>query len=82
MVEDEGAALGAALQAAWCTAWLDGHKARITDFTEGVVALNESTRCQPNKARVARYRQQQALQDKLSLALRGVFPAQRRLAGA
>ena len=80
MVEDEGAALGGALQAAWCTARLDGNKAKITDFTDGIVALDESTRCQPDKARVARYRELQALQDQLSLALRPVFPAQRRLA--
>ena len=80
MVEDEGAALGGALQAAWCTARLDGDKAKITDFTEGIVALDESTRCQPDKAKVARYRELQALQDQLSLALRPVFPVQRRLA--
>jgi len=36
----------------------------------------------PDQANVARYRKLQALQDKLSLALRDVFPAQRRLTGA
>ena len=82
MVEDEGAALGGALQAAWCTALLDGEKVKLTDFTNGVVALDESTRCLPNKANVARYRELQALQDKLSLALRPVFPAQRKLTGS
>jgi xylulokinase len=80
MVEDEGAALGGALQAAWCTARLDGAPVRITDLTAGVAALDESTRCLPDKARVARYRELQALQDKLSLALREVFHAQRKLA--
>ena len=79
MVEDEGAALGGALQAAWCTARLDGEPVRITDLTAGVVALDESTRCRPNKANVARYRELQALQDKLSLALREVFRLQRKL---
>lgn len=82
MVEDEGAALGGALQAAWCTALLDGEKAKLPAFTGGVVALNESTRCLPDKTLVARYRELQALQDKLSLALRPVFPAQRKLAGS
>jgi len=82
MVEDEGAALGGALQAAWCTALLDGEKARLTALTRGVVALDESTRCLPGKALVARYRALQALQDKLSLALRPVFPAQRKLTGS
>ncbi|HEX2852875.1 MAG TPA: xylulokinase [Opitutaceae bacterium] len=81
MVEDEGAALGGALQAAWCVALRNGNrKAKIADFTSGVVALNEETRCTPNRANVARYRELQALQDKLSLSLRDVFAAQRKLA--
>jgi xylulokinase len=84
MVEDEGAALGGALQAAWCVARREGKRnAKISDFTEGVVALDEATRCVPNKTNVARYRELQAAQDKLSTALRdsGVFAAQRKLAG-
>jgi len=81
MVEDEGAALGGALQAAWCVALRNGNKkAKLTDFTTGTVALDESTRCVPNKANVARYRALQALQDNLSVALRDVFAAQRKLA--
>ena len=81
MVEDEGAALGGALQAAWCVALRDGDKkAKLTDFTTGTVAPDETTRCVPNPANVARYRELQALQDQLSLALRGVFETQRKLA--
>jgi xylulokinase len=81
MVEDEGAALGGALQAAWCVALRDGHKkAKLTDFTTGTVALDEATRCVPQKAHAARYRELQAVQDKMSLALREVFKLQRRLA--
>jgi xylulokinase len=81
MVEDEGAALGGALQAAWCVAIRGGNKkAKLTDFTTGTVAVNEATRCVPNPANVARYRELQALQDKLSVALRDVFAAQRKLA--
>ncbi len=81
MVEDEGAALGGALQAAWCVALREGNKrAKISDFTDGVVAVNESTRCLPNKANVALYRELQSIQDRLSLALRPVFSFQRRLA--
>ena len=80
MREDEGAALGGALQAAWCIARREGRaKARIGEFTEGVVETNEATRCVPDKARHARYRELQALQDDLSLALRGVFARHRRL---
>jgi len=82
MVEDEGAALGGALQAAWCVARREGNaKARLVDFTAATVALNEATRCVPDSANVARYRALQAVQDQLSLALRPVFTAQRKLAG-
>jgi xylulokinase len=84
MVEDEGAALGGALQAAWCLARREGKgKVKLADFTDGIVAVKEETRCLPEKASVARYRELQALQDKLSTSLResGVFAAQRELAG-
>jgi len=81
MVEEEGAALGGALQAAWCVARRNGRRtAKITEFTEGVVAVKEETRCTPNKANVAKYRAVQALQDDLSGALRGVFAKHRALA--
>jgi xylulokinase len=80
MVEDEGAALGGALQAAWCLARRDNARAAIADFTKGTVALKEESRCVPNKANVARYRKLQGLQDRLSLALREVFPEHRKLA--
>jgi xylulokinase len=81
MMEDEGAALGGALQAAWCVAVRNGNKrAKLSDFTTGTVALDEATRCVPNKANTAHYRKIQAVQDKLSVALRDVFVAQRALA--
>ncbi|MEO6569806.1 MAG: xylulokinase [Opitutaceae bacterium] len=80
MVEDEGAALGGALQAAWCVARREGNrKAKLRDFTNGTVALNEATRCTPNKANVARYRALQAVQDKLSASVREVFALQQKL---
>ena len=77
MVEDEGAALGGALQAAWCVARRENSRAAITELTNGTVALKEESRCLPNKANVGRYRELQALQDKLSLSLREVFPDHR-----
>jgi xylulokinase len=80
LVEDEGAALGGALQAAWCSARREGRNAKISEFTTGIVAVNEATRCVPIRANVVRYRELQAAQDQLSLALRGVFPAVRKLA--
>lgn len=73
MVEDEGAALGGALQAAWCEALAQGRKAKITDFTDGVVALNEATRCKPDPKRKALYRQLQDRHEKLSRDLRPLF---------
>lgn len=82
MAEDEGAALGGAIQAAWAEARQTKPNARITTFTEGVVAVKEETRCKPDKARAARYRELQDVQDRLSLALRDVFPRQRALAVA
>lgn len=80
MVEDEGAALGGALQAAWCVARRENSRANLVELTKGVVAVKEESRCVPNKANVARYREIQALQDKLSLALRDLFPEQREIA--
>ena len=80
MVEDEGAAVGGALQAAWCVARQTDARAKLTNFTRQVVALDETTRCQPDRANHQRYRAVQALQDQLSLALRPVFAVQRRLA--
>jgi len=80
MVEDEGAALGGALQAAWCVARGEGKRAaKISEFTDGVVALNEQTRCLPQKENVRRYREIQALQDALSTAVRPVFAQHRKL---
>ena len=81
MAEDEGAALGGALQAAWCVALKEGKKAKLSDFTKAVVAVDEQTRCKPDKKAHARYQKVQAVQDKLSLALREVFTLQRELAG-
>ena len=81
MVEDEGAALGAALQAAWCAQRRSGRgNARIGDFTAGVVVPDESTRCRPDAKNVALYREIQSIQDDLSLALRGLFTRHAKLA--
>lgn len=73
MVEDEGAALGGALQAAWCEALAQGKKARLTDFTTGIVALNEATRCTPDAKRKALYRSLQDKHEAFSKAMRPQF---------
>lgn len=82
MAEDEGAALGAALQAAWCVARREGRRdAKISDFTARSVALDESTRCRPDRSRARLYRRMQEVQDALGNSVRGVFHAQRALSG-
>lgn len=73
MVEDEGAALGGALQAAWCVALRENRKAKLTDFTARTVALDETTRCEPQKQHRALYREMQAKHDELSAAMRPWF---------
>lgn len=81
MVEDEGAALGGALQAAWCVARQRGRKTvKLASIVKGVVAVNEETRCRPNRKNVARYEKLQAVHNRLSHDLRSVFALQRQLA--
>lgn len=80
MVEDEGAALGGALQAAWCVALREGKKtAKLSEFTDAVVAIAETSRCLPNRDTQRRYRSLQALQDRLSVSLREAFSQHRGL---
>ena len=73
MVEDEGAALGGALQAAWCVALREGRKTKLTEFTSRAVAMDESTRCTPQAKHRALYRDLQAKHDALSSAVRPWF---------
>ena len=73
MVEDEGAALGGALQAAWCLGLREGRKTSLTTLAAHSVAMNERTRCAPEKKRLPLYRAMQARQDRLSLTLRETF---------
>jgi xylulokinase len=74
MQSDESAALGAALQAAWCHAKASGQaKAKIEDFTAPMVKPNAKSRCHPDPKRVSQYQELQAIQNKLSTQLRAVF---------
>ncbi|MFT3870858.1 MAG: xylulokinase [Nibricoccus sp.] len=73
MKEDEGAALGGALQAAWCVDRAAGLRTSLRDLTRRYVAVDEATRCKPNKSAVAIYKKLQAVQDDLSVTLRPVF---------
>jgi xylulokinase len=51
VAEDECAALGAALQAAWCTGRRENARASLTGCAKDVVLLDESTRCVPTRLR-------------------------------
>ncbi|MBN2505411.1 MAG: xylulokinase [Verrucomicrobia bacterium] len=73
----EGAAYGAALQALWCWRRHQGERLTITDITDAFVKLNPADTARPKAARVRVYREAQALQDELSLALRPVFARHR-----
>jgi xylulokinase len=74
----EGAAYGAALQALWCWRLQEGEKVSISDLTDQFVALNTSENAQPDPKHAAAYRDLQAIQDTLSVSLRGVFKQHRR----
>lgn len=74
MMQDEGAALGGALQAAWCVARREsGKDVSLKHLARACVAVKEETRCLPRPAAVRRYRKLQLLQDQLSVTLRGIF---------
>jgi xylulokinase len=70
---DEGAALGAALQAAWCHGHRAGKPRALRLYTDRVVKVAEVTRRTPNRALVRRYAELQRLQDELGRAVGGLF---------
>jgi len=71
--EDEGAALGGALQAAWCLDRAAGLKTTLPSLTRRIVAVEESSRCLPDPKAHATYKKLQSVQDGLSAALSPVF---------
>lgn len=79
MVEDEGAALGGAIQAAWADERRTRPKAKISALTDRIVALDKATRCVPDRRRVRRYREMQVLRDDLCASAAPLFARQRRL---
>jgi sugar (pentulose or hexulose) kinase len=76
---DEGAALGAALQAAWT--WQNENSARTTlaSLCAHSVSLDESTRCRPDRKMHARYLAMQQLHDATAQALAEKFTSHRQL---
>jgi xylulokinase len=75
MAQDESAALGAALQAAWCDSPARGSGAALARLCGRCVSVDTSTRCIPDRRRSALYRGCQRFHDRLGADLRGAFDA-------
>ena len=74
MTHSEGAAFGGALQARWAYANEKGEKLSIEELAKALVKADDATRVSPETETEKTYRKLQALHDKLSEALRPVFP--------
>jgi xylulokinase len=66
---EEGAALGAAIQAAWCYERTFRPKAPLRSITDRLVCLDEKTRCAPDRRRTKSYREAYARHEALRSAL-------------
>jgi xylulokinase len=75
MAQDESAALGAALQAAWCDSPGRGSGPALAQLCRRCVSIDESTRCAPDRRRHLLYRGRQLFHDRLGADLRGAFEA-------
>jgi len=67
----EGAALGAAIQAAWTDHRVNQSSLSLADITARFVQLDETTRCQPEKSAVEFYSKWQVRQTELMRRLHG-----------
>jgi len=75
MAQDESAALGGALQAAWCDSPGRGSASALAALCARSVSLDESTRCVPDRKSTALYRSRQQFHDALAADLRRAFEA-------
>ena len=71
--EEEGAAYGAALQAMWTYRLQQGERVTMSEITDELVELDESSRLKPIKRNVEIYERLQSTQDRLSRDLRELF---------
>jgi len=55
--QSEAAALGAAIQAAWCKSWSNGHEDSLADLCQRCVKLDSSSETLPIAANVAAFQQ-------------------------
>ncbi len=78
-VSEEGAAVGAAIQALWAYRKQQGAAISIADLCDRYLALDETTRAKPNAANVALYAKMQTLHDRLANDLRISFSEHRQL---
>ena len=76
---DEGAALGAALQAAWTWQNENGIRTTLASLCVLSVSLDESTRCKPDRKLHARYLTLQQLHDDTARTLGENFTTHRQL---
>jgi xylulokinase len=76
---EEGAALGAAIQALWACRKQQGAPVSIEELCSKYVALNESTRAKPVAENVAHYARMQTIHDQLVRDLGVAFSAHRQL---
>jgi len=74
-VEGEGAALGAALHAAWVYAKESSETTALSDIVEPFVRLREDRRCRPIDRNQSRYRLMKELYHNLSQRARGIISA-------
>ena len=75
MAQDESAALGGALQAAWCDSPGRGSGAALARLCGRCISMDESTRCIPDGKRSALYRKRPLFHDRLGSDHRGAFDA-------
>ena len=78
-ISEEGAAVGAAIQAIWASHKYSGTPVNIEDLCDRYLALDESTRAKPTAANVALYARMQTLHDRLARDLGTAFGEHRKL---
>ena len=81
-VSEEGAAVGAAIQAIWAYHKQQGQPTNIADLCDRYLALDESTRAKPQEENVALYAKMQPLHDRLAQDLSNYFAEHRKLLSA
>ncbi len=80
VASEEGAAVGAAVQAIWAYQKQQGQPVSIEDLCARYIALDESTRVKPEtKQHVPLYAHMQALHDQIVRDLKSAFTAHRQL---